>query len=186
LIHIDTRNILFVCGGAFEGLEKTIARRLRKNVIGFMSDSDDAIEVTSKLLKEVEPEDLLQYGFIPELAGRLPVLAPLEELSDEALRSILLDPKNAITKQYRKLFIIEGVELEFDSDALEAIVQKAKVRKTGARALRAIVEEVMLRIMYELPDRKDVVKCIITEAVVNEGAEPEYVMSTEKSRKKIA
>jgi ATP-dependent Clp protease ATP-binding subunit ClpX len=185
LIHIDTRNILFICGGAFEGLEKTIARRLRKNVIGFMADADAAIEETSKLLKEVEPEDLLQFGFIPELAGRLPVLAPLEELSDEALRSILLDPKNAIAKQYKKLLIIEGVELEFEDNALEAIVKKAKTRKTGARALKAIVEEAMLPIMFALPDKNNVVKCIITEETITEGAEPEYI-SADNRRKKTA
>lgn len=186
LIHLDTRNILFICGGAFEGIEKTIARRMRKNVIGFTADSDEAIEESTKLLKDVEPEDLLQFGFIPELAGRLPVLAPLEELSDEALYHILLDPKNAITKQYKKLFLLEGVGLEFSDDALKAIVEKAKIRKTGARALRAIVEETMLPIMFYLPDMDDVIKCTITEEVVVNGAEPELEKAKGSSEKKSA
>ena len=186
LIHLDTRNILFICGGAFDGIEKNIARRMRKQVIGFTADSDAAIEESNKLLKEVEPEDLLHFGFIPELAGRLPVLAPLEELSDEALESILLNPKNAITKQYKKLFLIEGVDLDFEPEALKAIVEKAKVRKTGARALRAIVEEVMIPVMFELPDKIGVIKCTVTEDTVRNGAEPEYIFAKSSEKAKSA
>ncbi len=186
LIHLDTRNILFICGGAFDGIEKTIARRMRKNVIGFTAEAEDAIEETYKLLMHVEPEDLLKFGFIPELAGRLPVLAPLEELSDEALLSILTEPKNAIVKQYKKLFIMEGVLLEFTEEALNEIVQKAKIRKTGARALRAIVEEAMLPVMFDLPDKKGIKRCVVTDKVISEKAGPEFYFDLDDLKVKSA
>ncbi len=186
LIYVDTRNILFICGGAFEGLDKIIARRMRKTMIGFTADSDAAIDANSSLLHSVEPEDLIRYGLIPELAGRLPVLTYLDELSDEALMNILTVPKNAIAKQYQKLFSMEGIGLEFEEEALKAIVEKAKIRKTGARALRAITEEVMIPIMYSLPDMGHVEKCVITKGTVNEGTDPEYVKKANRVKSKSA
>ncbi|MBM2814192.1 MAG: ATP-dependent protease [Ignavibacteria bacterium] len=174
LIYVDTSNILFICGGAFEGLEKIIARRMRPSTIGFTAQNMDSIESGYKLLREVEPEDLLRFGFIPELIGRLPVLAPLEDLDDEAMLSILQTPKNALVKQYKKLFMLEGVDLEITQDALKAIVAKSKLRKTGARALRSILEEIMLSIMFDLPDNKNISKCVITLDTVENKAEPEY------------
>ncbi|MFW5701370.1 MAG: ATP-dependent Clp protease ATP-binding subunit ClpX, partial [Bacteroidota bacterium] len=174
LIYLDTRNILFICGGAFEGLEKIVGKRLRTQAIGFTADSEDRIEESYELVKRAEPEDILKFGFIPELVGRLPVFSPLSELSDEAMKSILLEPRNALVKQYQKLFKMEEVELEFTKDALQAIVDKARTRKTGARGLRAVMEETMLPVMYSLPDRDDIKKCTITRASVDEKAEPEY------------
>lgn len=174
LIYIDTREILFICGGAFEGLEKIIGRRLKKNAIGFTADTSEKVEETYELFKQVVPEDLLKFGFIPELAGRLPVLAPLDSLNEEAMRHILVKPKNAVVKQYKKLFMMEGVELEILDEALDAIVAKAMERKTGARALRAIVEEIMTPIMYDLPDTNGISKCVITAKTVETG-NPVYV-----------
>jgi ATP-dependent Clp protease ATP-binding subunit ClpX len=163
LLYINTKNILFICGGAFEGLEKIIAQRLRTSTIGFTASLQDTVEENLDLFKKAEPDDLLKYGFIPEIIGRLPVLAPLEELSDEAMHEILTNPKNAIVKQYQKLFAMENVELEFENAVLNIIVEKAKLRKTGARALRAVVEEIMLPVMYNLPDKTNISKCIVTE-----------------------
>ena len=167
LINVNTKNILFILGGAFDGIDKIIAARINKNKMGFARDVKDKKE-DDELLKFIQPEDLLKYGLIPELIGRIPVVAPLHQLSEDAMRSILTDPKNAILKQYKKLFLMENVELEFDKFAINAIVEKAMVKKTGARALRSIVEEFMLDIMYELPNRKDVEKCIITKDAVVE------------------
>lgn len=187
LIYLDTRNILFICGGAFEGIEKTIARRMRKTMIGFTADPNDVIEANTSLLKYTEPEDLIKFGFIPELAGRLPVLTYLDELSEEALMNVLTEPKNAIVKQYQKLFALDGIGLEFSEDALRAIVEKAKIRKTGARALRAIAEDVMIPIMYNLPDKINLEKCTITAETVNDSAEPVYSFRlASKSKSKIA
>lgn len=184
LIYVDTTNILFICGGAFEGLEKIIAKRLRTSNIGFMAEDIDKIEESHDLLQNAEPEDLVKYGFIPELVGRLPVLTSLEPLSDEAMLSILKEPKNSLLKQYKKMFTFEdGTELEFTDEALKAIVEKAKSRKTGARALRSILEDIMLPIMYSLPDKQNVEKVIIGLDTVTEKAEPEYV---EKSHAKSA
>ncbi len=177
LIYVDTRNILFICGGAFEGLEKIIAQRKRVAAIGFMSESDEVLEESYDLLRHVEPHDIIKFGFIPELAGRLPVLAPLEDLTTEALISILKEPKNAVLKQYKKLFAYEKVELDFTDEAITEIVNRAKERKTGARALKAVVEEVMLPIMFDLPDMEDVVKCIINADTVLLGKEPELIKS---------
>lgn len=177
LVYINTKNILFICGGAFEGMEKIIAQRIRTTTIGFTALIDDAITENFELLKRVEPHDLLKFGFIPELIGRLPVIAPLEELSDEALMTILENPKNALVKQYKKLFQLEGVELEFHKDSLKEVVKGAKLRKTGARALRSILEEAMLPIMYKLPDMENVKKCIITPEVITKKAEPVYSYS---------
>ncbi|MCW8804477.1 MAG: ATP-dependent Clp protease ATP-binding subunit ClpX [Ignavibacteriaceae bacterium] len=180
LININTKNILFVLGGAFDGIDKIIAARINKNKMGFGRDVKDKKE-DDELLKFIQPEDLLKYGLIPELIGRIPVVAPLHQLSEEAMRIILTDPKNAILKQYKKLFLMEGVELEFDKFSLNAIVEKAMIKKTGARALRSIVEDFMLDIMYELPNRKDVEKCVITKDVVVNGNEPILIKAEKKS-----
>ena len=180
LINVNTKNILFVLGGAFDGIDKIIAARINKNKMGFGRDVKDKKE-DDELLKFIQPEDLLKYGLIPELIGRIPVVAPLHQLSSDAMRSILTDPKNAILKQYKKLFLMEGVELEFDKFAINSIVEKAMVKKTGARALRSIVEEFMLDIMYELPNRKDVEKCVITKDVVSNSKEPIFIKAEKKS-----
>ncbi len=178
LVYVDTKNVLFICGGAFEGLEKTIAKRMRTSNIGFMAEGSGKIEENYELLRFTEPDDLVKYGFIPELVGRLPMLSPLEPLNDEAMLSILTEPKNSIVKQYQKLLSYEGVELEFTKDALDSIVKSAKERKTGARALRSLIEEIMLPIMFELPDKKNVQKLIITKETVENKAEPKLVEKT--------
>ena len=183
LIYVNTKNILFICGGAFEGLEKIVAHRKRTSTIGFTAENEDRVEEKLSLLNEAEPVDMVKYGFIPEIVGRLPVFAPLEELTAEAMLSILTDPKNAITKQYKKLMLMEGIELEFEKGALEAIVEKAVTRHTGARALRGIVEQVMLPIMFDTPDNKDIVKCVITEAVVRDNADPVFEREKKKNSK---
>jgi ATP-dependent Clp protease ATP-binding subunit ClpX len=180
LININTKNILFILGGAFAGIDKIIAARINKNKMGFARDVKDKTE-DEELLKFIQPEDLLKYGLIPELIGRIPVVAPLHQLNEEAMRSILIDPKNAILKQYKKLFLMENVELEFDKFSINAIVEKAMAKKTGARALRSIVEDFMLDIMYELPNKKDVEKCVVTRDVVEKGNEPIFIKSEKKS-----
>ncbi|MGG3692836.1 ATP-dependent protease ATP-binding subunit ClpX [Heyndrickxia ginsengihumi] len=169
-IQIDTTNILFICGGAFDGIDQIIKRRLGKKVIGFGQDQkhDDLDEKT--LLKHVLPEDLLQFGLIPEFIGRLPVIASLEQLDEEALIQILTKPKNALVKQYKKMLELDNVELEFEEDALQEIAKKAIERKTGARGLRSIIEGIMLDVMFDLPSREDIEKCIITkDSVINEA-----------------
>jgi ATP-dependent Clp protease ATP-binding subunit ClpX len=179
LININTKNILFIVGGAFDGIEKIIANRINKSKMGFNSELKEKTD--DDLLGLIQPEDLLRYGLIPELIGRIPVSAPLHSLSAEALRSILTEPRNALLKQYKKLFMMEGVELEFDPFAVDSIVKRAMERKTGARALRSIVEENMLEIMYHLPEKENVEKCIITRDVIEEGAEPIYLETEKKS-----
>ena len=181
LININTKNILFIVGGAFDGIDKIVAARINKNKMGFGSDALKENTTEDDLLKFVLPEDLLRYGLIPELIGRIPVTAPLKSLSKEALKSILTEPKNAILKQYKKLFIMEGIELEFDPFAIDAIVERAMERKTGARALRSIVEDFMLDIMFTLPDKENVDKCIITKDVVEINAEPIFLEADRKS-----
>jgi len=181
LININTKNILFIVGGAFDGIDKIIAARINKNKMGFASESLKDKTSDDDLLKFVLPEDLLRYGLIPELIGRIPITAPLQSLSKEALKSILTDPKNAILKQYKKLFLMEGMELEFDPFAVDAIVEKAIDRKTGARALRSIVEEFMLDIMFDLPEKENIDKCIITRDVVDFNAEPIFLEADRKS-----
>ena len=180
LINLNTKNILFIVGGAFDGIDKIIARRLNENRMGFSSDLK-AKTKEDDLISHIQPEDLLKFGLIPELIGRLPVAAPLHQLTEEAMKSILTEPKNAIIKQYKKLFLMEGIELEFDPFALESIVKKAMERKTGARALRSIVEEFMLDIMYDLPNKKEGDKCIITKDVVEKNLEPIFIKSDAKS-----
>jgi ATP-dependent Clp protease ATP-binding subunit ClpX len=180
LINLNTKNILFIVGGAFDGIDKIIATRINKNKMGFTSDLKDK-KGEDDLLKYIQPEDLLKYGLIPELIGRIPVIAPLHSLSEEAMKNILTEPRNAIIKQYKKLFLMEGIELEFDPFAIEAIVQKAMERKTGARALRSIVEDLMLDIMYDLPDKKNIEKCMITKDVIEYGKDPLFFKTDKKS-----
>lgn len=173
-IQVDTRNILFICGGAFAGLEKVIRDRSEKSSIGFSAEihgKEDA-KTIGDLLKEVEPADLIKYGLIPELIGRLPVVATLEELDQEALVSILIEPKNALVKQYRKLFEMEGVALEFRDAALHTIAEHCVEKKTGARGLRSILEKALLDIMYELPSLNHVSKVIIDEAAIHGETKP--------------
>lgn len=180
LIWVNTRNILFICGGAFDGMEKIIARRINNRTIGFVSESKQTVEEDYDILQHTEPEDIQKFGFIPEIVGRLPVIAPLEQLSDQAMLDILQNPKNALVRQYQKLFLMEGVELEFETEALHAIVDKAKTRKTGARGLRAIMEEAMNPVMYAMPDKANVRKCIITRDVIENGHEPIYETATQR------
>jgi ATP-dependent Clp protease ATP-binding subunit ClpX len=167
-IQIDTTNILFIVGGAFDGIDQVIKRRLGKKVIGFGADHRQEELDTGELLSKVLPEDLLRYGLIPEFIGRIPVVASLTPLDEEALVRILTEPKNALVKQYQKLFEIDNVELEMEESALRAIAEKAIERKTGARGLRSIIEGIMLDVMFELPSRDDIEKCVITEETVNE------------------
>jgi ATP-dependent Clp protease ATP-binding subunit ClpX len=172
-VQIDTTNILFVCGGAFDGLDKVIRNRSEKSGIGFGAEvkSKDNKSVT-ETLKQVEPEDLIKFGLIPEFVGRLPVVATLSELEEGALVQILIEPKNALLKQYQKLFAMEGVELEVRPSALSAIARKALKRKTGARGLRSILESVLLDTMYELPNMENVAKVVIDEGMIEAGAQP--------------
>lgn len=181
LIYIDTTNILFICGGAFVGLEKIISQRMKKSTIGFNTVESVNVEESLDLLKHAEPDDLMKFGFIPELIGRLPVIATLGELSDEAYLRILTEPKNAIIKQFQKLLQIDNIELEFTEDALKSIVEKAKERKTGARALRTIVEQVLLDIMFDLPDKINLEKVIVNSDVINGNSIPELVFKPKKT-----
>ncbi|WP_091484150.1 ATP-dependent protease ATP-binding subunit ClpX [Gracilibacillus orientalis] len=175
-IQIDTTNILFICGGAFDGIEQIVKRRLGKKVIGFGSESENQELDKATLLSKVLPEDLLRFGLIPEFIGRLPVIGSLQPLDEDALVEILTKPKNALVKQYNKLFEIDDVELEFEEGALEAVAQKAIERKTGARGLRSILESIMLDVMFELPSRDDIKKCMITkETVTKESGRPKLV-----------
>ena len=184
-LQVNTRNILFICGGAFAGMEKVIQERTEKSGIGFGADIKEksADERASELLQQLEPEDLIKYGLIPEFIGRLPVVATLEELDEDALIRILTEPKNALTKQYQKLFKLEGVSLEFREDALRQIAIKATERKAGARGLRSIMENALLETMYELPSIEGVKKVIVDGSVITEGARPLYVYEedTEKT-----
>ncbi|MDA5108954.1 MULTISPECIES: ATP-dependent protease ATP-binding subunit ClpX [Brevibacillus] len=177
-IQIDTSNILFICGGAFDGIEQIIKRRLGKKVIGFGTDFSDGVKGDLKpgeYLKYVLPEDLLKFGLIPEFVGRLPVLATLEPLDEETLVRILTEPKNSLVKQYQKLLSLDGVELEFEPGALTQIAKEAIKRNTGARGLRAIIEQIMLDMMYELPSREDISKCVITEETVRDKVKPQLM-----------
>ena len=172
-IHFDTKDVLFICGGAFTGLSTIIKRRLGNKVIGFNSD-EDRVDLTEdhEILLKVEPEDLLRFGLSPELIGRLPMIVSLRELTEEALVRIMREPKNSLIRQYQELFRMDGVELEIQDDAVNAIANKAIELHTGARGLRGIFEKMMTDIMFELPSRDDVTKCIITKDTVENGAEP--------------
>lgn len=173
MIQIDTSNILFICGGAFAGIDKVIDRRLTKSVMGFGADIEkkDPKDM-AELLQQVQPEDLLKFGLIPEFIGRLPVIVALHPLNEDALVRILTEPKNALVKQYQKLLAMDHVELEFDDGAIHAIARQAIERNTGARGLRAIIEKIMQHVMYEIPGMKDVRKCIVTEDVVLKHSDP--------------
>ncbi|MDL2310422.1 ATP-dependent Clp protease ATP-binding subunit ClpX [Peptostreptococcaceae bacterium OttesenSCG-928-C18] len=175
-IQIDTTNILFIFGGAFEGIEKIIEKRKETKSIGFGADIRERKESKiGELIKDIRPEDLLKYGLIPELVGRIPVMVTLEELDENSLVKILVEPKNAIVKQYKELFKMDDVELSFTDKALKAIAKKAFDRKTGARGLRSIIEETLMDIMFELPSREDVKEVIINEEVITKGLNPELV-----------
>jgi ATP-dependent Clp protease ATP-binding subunit ClpX len=182
LVNINTRNILFICGGAFEGLADIIARRVGKKAIGFNVEYKNTQKLTKgELYALTEPEDLLEYGLIPEMIGRLPVVSSLHDLDEHALKSILTKPKNALVKQYIKLMELDGIKLTFDDEALDEIVRMAKKRNTGARALRAIMEDTMLDIMYKLPSLPNVESCAIKAEVVTKNADP--VLTFKKSKK---
>lgn len=188
-LQVDTRNILFIVGGAFAGLDKIIQQRSTEaGGIGFGAKVKSTTRKTdaSKVLAEVEPEDLIKFGLIPEFVGRLPVVATLEELDEAALVTILTEPKNAITKQFKKLFDMEGVELEFRTDALTAIAKKALKRKTGARGLRTIVESVLLDTMYDLPSLENVSKVVVDESVVEHKSDPYLIYQTPPAPAKVA
>lgn len=176
-LQIDTTNILFIVGGAFDGIEEIVKRRLGQNVIGFGTDSKSDKETDlNYLLSNVLPEDLLSFGLIPEFIGRLPVIGSLQPLDEEALIRILTEPKNALVKQYEQLLLMDNVKLEFEEDALKEIAKKAIERKTGARGLRSIIESIMLDVMFELPSREDIDKCVITrDTVVKEGGSPKLI-----------
>jgi ATP-dependent Clp protease ATP-binding subunit ClpX len=184
-LQVDTSNILFICGGAFAGLDKVIRERSKRGGIGFSAEVKGKSEERSigQVLHDVEPEDLIKYGLIPEFVGRLPVVATLEELDEQALMQILTEPKNALIKQYQKLFEMEECELEFREEALYTIAKKAMERKTGARGLRTILETVLLDTMYELPGMKDVSKVVIDEAVINGEAKPYLVYEGNEYKK---
>lgn len=180
-IQIDTTNILFICGGAFVGLEEIIKRRIGKRTIGFLSETTKSEQ--ENILSHVEPEDLIKYGMIPEFVGRFPVVATLGELNEDALVEILTKPKNALVKQYQKLFSIDGVKLTFTEDALRAIAKKAIERKTGARALRSILEDIMLDVMYLIPSEKGISECVINEEVVNKNLPPVLIYKQREKAK---
>jgi ATP-dependent Clp protease ATP-binding subunit ClpX len=185
-IQMNTKDILFICGGSFAGLEKIIESRVGHKVIGFgAGSSSKGKKKKGEILSLVEPDDLMKYGLIPELVGRLPVACALDELDSDALLQILLKPKNALTKQYQKFFEMEGIKLTFSPEALNAVVKEAQKRGTGARALRSILEEAMLDVMYEIPSRTDVKECIITEEVILKKALPIY-LPKKQDQKKIA
>ncbi|WHI47809.1 ATP-dependent Clp protease ATP-binding subunit ClpX [Microbulbifer sp. EKSA008] len=187
-LQVDTSNILFICGGAFAGLDKVIRDRSEKGGIGFSAEvkSKDGTSNFGEILRDLEPEDLVRYGLIPEFVGRLPVTATLEELDREALVQILTEPRNALTKQYAKLFEMEDVELDFRPDALDAVATKAMERKTGARGLRSIMESVLLETMYDIPSTDNVVKVVIDEAVIKGESAPLLVYESESQPQKAA
>jgi len=188
-IQIDTTNVLFIVGGAFAGLEKVIEDRTTKQGIGFAGQVRGKAEIAeANAFAEVMPEDLLKFGMIPEFIGRLPVITSVQKLDREALINILTEPKNALVRQYRKLFELDGVDLEFTDDALEAIADQAILRGTGARGLRAIMEEVLQSVMYDIPSREDVASVVITKEVVLEHVNPTIVprKPTRERREKSA
>jgi ATP-dependent Clp protease ATP-binding subunit ClpX len=174
LIPIDTENILFICGGSFDGLTDIISRREGKAEIGFTKVNKRRLKVSDKSLDLLQPEDIIEFGFIPELVGRLPVISTLDTLNEEALYKVLTEPKNSLIKQYKKLFRMEGINLEFRKAALDEIIAQAMERKAGARALRAVMEEAMMDIMYQIPDMESVDKIIITKKVIKDGSKPLY------------
>jgi ATP-dependent Clp protease ATP-binding subunit ClpX len=185
-IQIDTKNILFICGGAFVGLDKVVERRLGKKSIGFIQKGERSglkEKRTADVLQKLELDDLVKFGMIPEFVGRIPVTAALEPLDEETLVQILTQPRNAIVKQYQKLLRMDNIELEFTEGAIKALAKEAFRRKTGARALRGIVEELMLEVMYEIPSREDVYQCIITEEMVEKRSTAELIVHPASYRK---
>ena len=183
-IQIDTTNILFICGGAFDGVDKIIQKRIGQKAMGFGANiQSKVVQDVGELLNKIQPEDLLRYGLIPEFVGRVPVIVSLHELNEEALVKILVEPKNALLKQYKKLFEMDGVELEVEEEALVSIAKKAIERKTGARGLRSIFENIMLDVMYDIPSREDIEKCVVTKETVENLTEPTLVLSEVKKRK---
>jgi len=186
-LQVDTKDILFICGGAFAGIEKILENKGRGQTLGFGADIKAPEEGNvGEMLKKLEPDDLVKYGLIPEFVGRLPVIATLENLDEDALVTILTEPKNALTKQYQKLFDMEGVTLDFTKDALVAIAEKAIERKTGARGLRSILENLLLDTMYDLPDKENAEKVVVDADVVNGKKEPTFVYADKKKAKKKA
>ena len=186
LIQINTENILIICGGAFEGLENIIKDRTGEKAIGFGAQRKTQKEISQyEVFQELLPQDLLKFGLIPEFIGRLPIVATLKDLDKEALTKILVEPKNSLVKQYQKLFEIDGVELVFEPESLEAIVEKAIERKTGARGLRSIIEEIMRDIMFEIPSNPNIEKCIITKDTVLKNAGPQTVMNENKTDRRF-
>ena len=181
-IQIDTTNILFICGGAFEGIDKIIQNRIGKKTIGFGAELTRQEKEIGVILSQIMPTDLLKYGLIPEFVGRVPIIVTLDALDEEALVKILTEPKNALVKQYQKLFELDGVSLEFKDEALTAVAREAMRRKTGARGLRAILEDVMLNVMYDIPSRNDITKCVITKEVIEKKEDP--ILVTEDRKKK--
>ncbi|WP_425446693.1 ATP-dependent Clp protease ATP-binding subunit ClpX [Dethiothermospora halolimnae] len=180
-IQIDTTNILFIVGGAFDGIDKVIQKRIGKKSIGFGAEiQSKEVKDIGTILRHIQPEDLLKFGLIPEFVGRIPVIVTLDQLDEEALVEILTKPKNALVKQYKELFLMDEVELDIDDEALKIIAKKAMERKTGARGLRGILEEVMLDIMYDIPSREDIEKCIITKDTVENKKEPTLVLSEKR------
>jgi ATP-dependent Clp protease ATP-binding subunit ClpX len=177
-IQIDTSNILFICGGAFGGLEKVVEQRTGKKSMGFVQSGETVSKDkrTADILKHLEPDDLVKFGMIPEFIGRVPIVAVLEPLDEDTLMAILTEPKNALIKQYQKLLRMDNIQLDFKAEAIRAIAQEAYRRKTGARALRGIVEELMLDVMYELPSRKDVTRCLITKEMVEKRSTAELLV----------
>lgn len=183
-IQIDTSNILFICGGAFDGLEEIVMRRQKENVMGFRSEPQSKTERKKDVFRDANPEDLMKFGLIPEFIGRLPVLTALDQLDEEALVQILTGPKNAIMKQYARFFELDGVELQVASEALREIAQEAMQRKTGARALRAIIEQIMLEVMYEVPSKTDVKRVVIPPGVISKKVQP--ILMTEEMIEKAS
>jgi ATP-dependent Clp protease ATP-binding subunit ClpX len=184
-LQIDTTNILFICGGAFGGLEKIIERRVGNKMMGFSADIiSNANKDLSEIYKKILPEDLLKFGLIPEFVGRVPIIVTLQQLDDKALVSILTEPKNALVKQFSKLLEMDGVQLEFEPEALTEIAKLALERKTGARGLRAILESIMLDIMYEIPSRNDVKKCVITKDTVKNANIPMLILGEKDGKQK--
>ena len=181
--QLDTTNILFICGGAFDGLEKIIGTRIGQKSIGFnaeiATEKDDNI---GDLFRQVLPEDFVKFGIIPELIGRLPINVALDLLEEEALEKILVEPKNAITKQYKKLLELDGVKLSFDDEAIKAVAKLSFERKTGARGLRAIMEDVMTDVMYEVPSEDDIKECVITKEAVLDKESPKLIMDDDEVR----
>ncbi|MCL2055078.1 MAG: ATP-dependent Clp protease ATP-binding subunit ClpX [Oscillospiraceae bacterium] len=183
-IQIDTKNILFICGGAFDGLDKIIQKRTASSAVGFGADIKTKKEKEKGVYKDVVPQDLVKYGLVPELVGRLPVMTILDELDEKSLIRIMKEPKNALTKQYGRLFEIDGVELSFEDGALKAIAEKVIDQKTGARGLRTIVEKILMPIMFEIPSNKEVRSVRVTEKCVNENASPEVIISKKSGFRK--